>query len=69
MPDDNALNQGVAMHLLHDVGRHAQVASDGLPALDRLRTGRCDRVLMNVQMPQLDGLGAPLALRQRPGRA
>ena len=67
--DDNALNQEVALHLLQDVGLHADLASDGLQALNRLRTGHYDLVLMDVQMPRLDGLGATRALRQLPGLA
>ena len=67
--DDNLLNQEVALHLLQDVGLQADVASDGLQALDRLRAGHYDLVLMDVQMPRLDGLGATRALRQLPGLA
>jgi CheY-like chemotaxis protein/HPt (histidine-containing phosphotransfer) domain-containing protein len=55
--------------LLQDVGLHADVANDGLQALDRLQAQAYDLVLMDVQMPHLDGLGATRALRLQPALA
>jgi len=66
--EDNALNQEVALQLLEDVGLQADLASDGLQALERVRALRYDLVLMDVQMPHLDGLGAARAIRAMPGR-
>ncbi|MBL8351809.1 MAG: response regulator [Burkholderiaceae bacterium] len=65
--EDNPLNQQVALQLLQDVGLHADLAGDGLQALARLQAQRYDLVLMDVQMPQLDGVGATRALRRLPG--
>jgi two-component system sensor histidine kinase/response regulator len=67
--EDNPLNQEVALQLLQDVGLQADVAGDGLQALARLQARAYDLVLMDVQMPQLDGLGATRALRKLPGGA
>ena len=67
--EDNPLNQEVALQLLQDVGLQADVAGDGLQALARLQVRPYDLVLMDVQMPHLDGLGATRALRQLPGGA
>jgi len=67
--EDNPLNQEVALQLLQDVGLQADVAGDGLQALARLQAQAYDLVLMDVQMPHLDGLGATRAWRAMPGGA
>jgi PAS domain S-box-containing protein len=66
--DDNALNQEVALQLLHEVGLRADVASDGRQAVAQVQAQSYDLVLMDVQMPVLDGLGATRAIRAMPGR-
>ncbi|SDD47480.1 hybrid sensor histidine kinase/response regulator [Nocardioides lianchengensis] len=61
--EDNDVNQVVAVGILATLGFTADVAEDGRAALDRLRTTSYDAVLMDCQMPELDGYDATRALR------
>jgi signal transduction histidine kinase/CheY-like chemotaxis protein len=54
--DDNAVNQRVAARLLERMGYHPDAAENGLEVLEALRKRRYDVVLMDVQMPVMDGL-------------
>ncbi|NCT83326.1 MAG: response regulator [Comamonadaceae bacterium] len=65
--EDNELNQQVAMELLRSVGADVSIAADGRQALQRLEAGGHDLVLMDMQMPVMDGLSAARAWRQREG--
>ena len=67
--EDNEVNRQVIGELLHAAGVQVSSAADGQQALDLLDAWRPDVVLMDVQMPVLDGLAATLRLRQRPGLA
>ena len=69
LAEDNELNQEVAVELLHDAGLAVEVAADGRIALDQLLqhpVGHYDAVLMDMQMPVLDGLAATAEIRQLP---
>jgi len=66
--DDNPINQELACDLLEGVGITVTVAADGRDALDKLETHRFDGVLMDCQMPVMDGYEATRALRLRPGQ-
>jgi signal transduction histidine kinase/DNA-binding response OmpR family regulator/HPt (histidine-containing phosphotransfer) domain-containing protein len=64
--EDNPINQELACDLLHRAGIVVEVASDGREALAALDRGRYDAVLMDCQMPVMDGYEATRALRRRP---
>ena len=63
--EDNAVNREIALRMLERCGYHAHTVNDGREALDALATGRYDAVLMDCQMPELDGYEATRELRQR----
>jgi PAS domain S-box-containing protein len=65
LAEDNAINQVVAVELLKRHGHAVEVAVNGKEALEALARGPFDLVLMDVQMPEMDGLEAAAALRAR----
>ena len=65
--EDNRINQMVAATLLEDDGYLVTIAEDGLQALDLAAGTRFDAILMDVQMPRLDGIGATRRLRDGEG--
>jgi CheY-like chemotaxis protein len=64
--EDNAINQQVAKELLTQAGLHVTVAGDGAQALQRLEAESFDVVLMDLQMPVMDGYTAVRRLRENP---
>ena len=61
--EDNPVNQLVATGLLQSLGYDTRVAADGVAALEAVREGSFDAVLMDVQMPHMDGYTATRYLR------
>ena len=61
--EDNLFNQEVAHELLCEVGVEVVLAENGLQALDWLKRAPFDAVLMDMQMPEMDGISATRALR------
>ena len=66
--EDNPTNQLVAVGILTKLGLSADVAGNGLEALQALETIPYDLVLMDMQMPELDGLGATRQIRNAQSR-
>ncbi len=65
LAEDNAVNQKVAVRMLEKRGHKVVVASNGKQALEELQKRTFDIVLMDVQMPEMDGLEATGLIRQR----
>jgi two-component system sensor histidine kinase/response regulator len=65
LAEDNAVNQRVAVRLLEKEGHVVVVAGDGAKALEALETAQFDLILMDVQMPVMDGVEATAAIRER----
>ena len=65
LAEDNLVNQRLALRLLEKAGHTVRVAGNGRQALQALERDRFDVVLMDVQMPEMDGMEATAVIRQR----
>ena len=67
--EDNAVNQRVAVLYLKKLGYSTAIANNGLEAVEAYAPGRFGAILMDCQMPEMDGFAATQAIRAAPGGA
>ncbi len=65
LAEDNPVNQRLAMRLLERRGHHVEIACSGREAIDWLEKQRFDLILMDLHMPDMDGLEATAMIRER----
>jgi two-component system sensor histidine kinase/response regulator len=68
LAEDNLVNQEVAVELLRSAGLDVDIAGNGAEAVTMAQAHAYDLILMDVQMPEVDGLQATRALRAMPGQ-
>ncbi len=65
LAEDNVVNQKVAQHIFQRMGYRADVAANGLEVLTAIAQQTYDLIFMDMQMPEMDGLGATRQIYQR----
>jgi two-component system chemotaxis sensor kinase CheA len=67
--EDSVTSRLLLKHILEGAGCSVDTAEDGLDALSRLRAGRYDVVVSDVEMPNMDGLALTASIRANPATA
>jgi PAS domain S-box-containing protein len=65
LAEDNLVNQKVALQMLKRLGYKADVVINGVEVLKKIATTSYDLILMDVQMPEMDGIEATIAIREK----
>jgi PAS domain S-box-containing protein len=69
LAEDEPINQEVSLSLLQDIGLTVDLAEDGVEAVKLAKENHYALILMDMQMPNLNGIDATLAIRELPGYA
>jgi CheY-like chemotaxis protein len=69
LAEDEPINQEVSRGLLEELGLVVDLAEDGIVAVDMAKATNYSLILMDMQMPKLDGAEATMAIRRLPGRS